>query len=226
MYVCVGVDVWMCGGGMTSVFLTSWLRPCRQCIQIITFSFFFFFFYSTFLQNPNFYQITTEPRIHGEQYETLTSFRDARSAIGWWITRVPSNGESEPSWSRLLGTRCEVSYWTPGSVSQPARPPRLGCSAPLKMLNWWAYGAVQWKKEGEPPVFFFVTLFHCRHTQKRNRTTTQNWTMLFPSGVGAARGFLLLLPGAQLGFLPARGGDKRVGRCYCGVLKGKKLLME
>lgn len=159
----------MCGGGMTSVFLTSWLRPCRQCIQIITFSFFFFFFYSTFLQNLNFYQITTEPRIHGEQYETLTSFRDARSAIGWWITRVPSNGESEPSWSRLLGTRCEVSYWTPGSVSQPARPPRLGCSAPLKMLNWWAYGAVQWKKEGEPPVFFFVTLFHCRHTQKKKQ---------------------------------------------------------
>lgn len=76
------------------------------------------------------------------------------------------------------------------------------------------------------PGFFFVTLFHCRHTQKRNRTTTQNWTMLFLSGVGAARGFLLLLPGAQLGFLPARGGDKRVGRCYCGVLKGKKLLME
>lgn len=65
---------------MTSVFLTSWLRPCRHCFQITTY--FYLFFYSTFLQNLNFYQITTEPRIHGEQYETLTSFRDARSAIG------------------------------------------------------------------------------------------------------------------------------------------------
>lgn len=174
MCVCGGgcVDVWMCGGGMTSVFLTSWLRPCRHCFQITTY--FYLFFYSTFLQNLNFYQITTEPRIHGEQYETLTSFRDARSAIGWWITRVPSNGESEPSWSRLLGTRCEVSYWTPGSVSQPARPPRLGCSAPLKMLNWWAYGAVQWKKEGEPPVFFllrcFIVATHRKETEQQHRT--------------------------------------------------------